>query len=221
MQVALLERYTPRNVMDWMLSGRPFTNLYRANSDFLDGFRALHQERKSAREASNAYRSAHPAYAELEGKYQELLWDALQDPNLMQCIMFSNDVLETPPLETWLRYLQKAGIPLPSESEAHERIGREAYKHLKRSVGCFWGFVFRRPFQYDVAITTSIPENAPGFRNASFFRDNPRYHQKPSFAVTEWEGPSQEDLDRVETGRIATPVSDDPVRKTPENTPES
>ena len=78
------------------------------------------------------------------------------DAELMNHIIFCNDVLEIPPVKTFL----KADINISSVTE----------KRDKQAIGAFWGFVFKFVFHYqnqleDVHIDTKGVSKATVFYN--------------------------------------------------------
>ena len=67
------------------------------------------------------------------------LWDlcmaAVEDAALLNSMLFCNDVHQIPPANTFLKVQQM-------------QIGRDLTELEKRSVGAFWGFVFKFVFGY-------------------------------------------------------------------------
>lgn len=86
------------------------------------------------------------------------LWDdcisAVHDVKLMNNIIFCNDIHEIPPVHTFLKVRQQA-VDL-SELE-------------KRSVGAFWGYVFKFVFKY--RNQKSVTARVNSVRTATYFYD--------------------------------------------------
>jgi hypothetical protein len=89
------------------------------------------------------------------------LWDAcidtVQDVKLLEHIIFCNDIHQIPPVHTFLR--------------ANRTIGRDLSETEKRSVGAFWGFVFKFVFGY--RNQRSVTARVNTVRTASYFFDAP------------------------------------------------
>lgn len=87
---------------------------------------------------------------------------ALRDETLLSHIIFCNDVLRLPPAHVFLR-----ARPIPGKLSEFE----------KRSVGAFWGFVFKFIFGYEhqrsVTITAPDREQFAAVRTASYFSGAP------------------------------------------------
>lgn len=89
------------------------------------------------------------------------LWDAciaaVRDVKLLGHIMFCNDIHQIPPVHTFLR--------------ANRTIKRDLSETEKRSVGAFWGFVFKFVFGYRNQKSATARVN--NIRTASYFFDMP------------------------------------------------
>ena len=89
------------------------------------------------------------------------LWDAciatVQDAKLLGHIIFCNDIHQIPPVHTFLR--------------ANRTIRRDLSETEKRSVGAFWGFVFKFVFGY--RNQKSVTARVNTVRTASYFFDAP------------------------------------------------
>lgn len=89
------------------------------------------------------------------------LWDAciatVQDVKLLGHIIFCNDIHQIPPVHTFLR--------------ANRTIRQELSEMEKRSVGAFWGFVFKFVFGYRGQKSVTARVNT--VKTASYFFDPP------------------------------------------------
>ena len=93
-------------------------------------------------------------------KNSGVIWDecikAVNDVKLMNHIIFCNDVLRIPPVKVFLA----ANTTLTGDFTDLE----------KKSIGAFWGFVFKFVFMY--GSQASSPVNMKGVRTATYFYDN-------------------------------------------------
>ena len=67
------------------------------------------------------------------GEIWDLCLSALEDTTLMNNIIFCNDIHKIPPVNTFLKVRQ---------------VKRDLSELEKRSIGAFWGFVFKFVFWY-------------------------------------------------------------------------
>jgi hypothetical protein len=79
------------------------------------------------------------------------------DTTLMGHIIFCNDIHQIPPVHTFLR--------------ANQKIRQDLSETEKRSVGAFWGFVFKFVFGY--RNQKSVTARVNTVRTASYFFDAP------------------------------------------------
>jgi hypothetical protein len=98
------------------------------------------------------------------------LWDecmaAVRDATLMNHIIFCNDVHEIPPAVTFLRVLNR------------REVLDDLNEFEKRSIGAFWGFVFKFVFGYRNQRNVSTQSNPRGVsfrvntvKSATYFYD--------------------------------------------------
>ena len=89
-----------------------------------------------------------------------VLWDTcistIKNTQLMDRIIFNNDVMQIPPVKTFLMANQ-AIQPLTNNEE-------------KKAIGAFWGFVFKFVFGYTNQ-KDNVPINTKGVKKAAYFYD--------------------------------------------------
>jgi hypothetical protein len=91
--------------------------------------------------------------------YRQRCFEAIHNEELMSHIVFNNDYLRIPPVYTFLCYYAKQDPKLMPVDDSW----------IKKSVGAFWGYVFRKVFGYGNAINDLLPGRLLNFRSASFF----------------------------------------------------
>jgi hypothetical protein len=69
------------------------------------------------------------------GKLWDLCLQAIEDEVLLSHIIFCNDIHQIPPVQTFLKVMEA-------------EISWELTEMEKRSLGAFWGFVFKFVFMY-------------------------------------------------------------------------
>jgi hypothetical protein len=82
--------------------------------------------------------------------------EVIKDEDLMNKIIFANDILSVPPVEVFDRI--NSTISINSDFE-------------KKALGSFWGFVFKFVFGYKNQRSKSITTN--NIRTATYFYDKP------------------------------------------------
>ena len=86
-----------------------------------------------------------------------LYWDkcieAICDKQLLSHIVFCNDVFSIPPVKTFLTYYKDDFIVLTGKSDA------ELPLFVKKSIGAFWGMVFKFGLKYKGQKSVSISMN--------------------------------------------------------------
>ena len=92
-----------------------------------------------------------------ENKEYELYWnkcmDAICDKQLLSHIVFCNDVFCIPPVKTFLTYYKDDFIILTGKSNA------ELPLFVKKSIGAFWGMVFKYGLEYKGQKSVSVSMN--------------------------------------------------------------
>lgn len=104
--------------------------------------------------------------------FKELCMDMASNPELLGHVKFCNDLFHIPPVKTFLLYnLEKIqtlvdDITAPlseKEKETQERM-------LKRSMGAFWGAVFKGALEYQNSQTVTVSLQKPlKVSTASYF----------------------------------------------------
>lgn len=89
------------------------------------------------------------------GEYWDMCLDAVRDKELMGHIIFCNDILNIPPTHTFLRF---------NEEKLKDK---QLDEFEKRSVGAFWGYVFK--FVFDYQFQKSVTAKVNSVRTASYF----------------------------------------------------
>lgn len=89
-----------------------------------------------------------------------MLWDTcistIKDIQLMDHIIFNNDVMKIPPVKTFL--MANQGIQELTDNEE------------KKAIGAFFGFVFKFVFGYSNQ-KDNVPINTKGVKKAAYFYD--------------------------------------------------
>ena len=92
-----------------------------------------------------------------------LIWteclNTVNDVKLMNNIIFCNDVLQIPPVKVFLA--------------ANHNLNQQFTDLEKKSMGAFWGFVFKFVFEYRLQ-KDSVPINTKGVKKATYFYDAPQ-----------------------------------------------
>ena len=92
------------------------------------------------------------------------VWDeclaAAQDAKLMNNLVFCNDVLQIPPVKVFLL--------------ANATIGGQLADEEKKSIGAFWGFVFKFVFGYKNQKSVSVRDADNNLKSATYFFDCPQ-----------------------------------------------
>lgn len=92
-----------------------------------------------------------------ENKEYEAYWnkcmEAVCDKQLLSHIIFCNDVFYIPPVKTFLTYYKKDFIALTDKSNA------ELPLFVKKSIGAFWGMVFKFGLEYNGQKNVSVSMN--------------------------------------------------------------
>lgn len=92
--------------------------------------------------------------------YFKAFYDSLDDEELYSHIIFNNDVLEIPPILTFVKYRQSVGDEL-----FRQRMG----KTEKRCLGACFGYLFQNILNYKRPVSVWVGENKTGIKNASRF----------------------------------------------------
>ena len=79
--------------------------------------------------------------------------EAICDKQLLSHIVFCNDVFSIPPVKTFLTYYKNDFIVLTGKSNA------ELPLFVKKSIGAFWGMVFKFGLEYNGQKSVSVSMN--------------------------------------------------------------
>ncbi len=96
----------------------------------------------------------------IDTAYFEAFYDSLDDKELYSHIVFNNDVLEIPPILTFVKYRQSVGDGL---------FNKRMEKTDKRCLGACFGFLFKRVLGYKRPVPKWVGEDKTDIKNASFF----------------------------------------------------
>ena len=86
-------------------------------------------------------------------KYWEVCIGSITDGDLLSNIIFCNDVFGIPPVKTFLIFYRDKF----KEITGDERARLDAY--VKRSIGAFWGMVFKYTLNYTEQKSVSVSMN--------------------------------------------------------------
>lgn len=105
----------------------------------------------------NGFVSKYKAFGKFvdSGEYWNMCIDAVLDKTLLEHIIFCNDVLNNPPVHTFLR------------TKIDELKDKQLSEFEKRAVGAFWGYVFKFVFEYQYQKSVTAKVNS--VRTASYF----------------------------------------------------
>ena len=94
-------------------------------------------------------------------EYFKAFYDSLDDENLYSHIKFNNDVLEIPPILTFVKHRQCMGDQL---------FKKPMVKKDKRCLGACFGYLFKHILGYKQPISTWVGEKITDIKNASYFK---------------------------------------------------
>lgn len=92
--------------------------------------------------------------------YFETFYDSLDDKALYSHIVFNNDVLNIPPILTFVKYKQSIGDAL---------FDKPMSKTDKRCLGACFGYLFKFILGYKRPISVWVGEKHTDIKNASYF----------------------------------------------------
>lgn len=93
-------------------------------------------------------------------EYFKAFYDSLEDGQLYSHIKFNNDVLQIPPILTFVKYRQSVG---------DELFKRPIAKTDKRCLGACFGYLFKCVLGYKRPVSAWVGEKTTDIKNASFF----------------------------------------------------
>ena len=92
-----------------------------------------------------------------ENKEYECYWnkciEAISDEQLLSNIVFCNDVFCIPPVKTFLTYYRDDFIVMTGKANAELPV------FVKKSIGAFWGMVFKYALKYKGQKSVSVSMN--------------------------------------------------------------
>lgn len=101
-------------------------------------------------------------------KYWDKCMDCLSNRDLFVNIIFCNDIFGIPPVKTFLTYYREDFIRLTCD----ERARLDSF--IKRSIGAFWGMVFKFVLGYTEQKSVSVSMNDYFFvKTASVYSGKP------------------------------------------------
>lgn len=85
--------------------------------------------------------------------YWDKCMEAVTDKELLSHIVFCNDIFCIPPIKTFLTFYRKDFISLTGKADA------ELPLFVKKSIGAFWGMVFKFGLRYTGQKNVSVSMN--------------------------------------------------------------
>lgn len=83
-------------------------------------------------------------------KYWDKCIEAIRDTELLSHIIFCNDLFSIPPIKTFLMYYKDDFILITGKSNAELDV------YVKKSIGAFWGMVFKYVLTYQEQKSVSV-----------------------------------------------------------------
>lgn len=97
-------------------------------------------------------------------EYFKAFYDSLDDEDLYSHIIFNNDVLQIPPILTFVKYRQSLG---------DELFNKPISKTDKRCLGACFGYLFKCVLKYSKhPVSVWVGEKITDIKNASYFVKN-------------------------------------------------
>lgn len=98
--------------------------------------------------------------------YWDKCMEAVRNQKLLSHIIFCNDLLHIPPVKIFLLYYEADFISITEREDA------ALDSFVKKSIGAFWGMVFKFVLHYQAQESVSISLNQRFFvRTATYFKD--------------------------------------------------
>jgi len=85
--------------------------------------------------------------------YWEICIKSIEDGDLLNNIIFCNDLFGIPPVKTFLTYYRDDFIEITGDEHARLDV------YVKRSIGAFWGMVFKYVLRYTDQRSVSVSMN--------------------------------------------------------------
>lgn len=86
-------------------------------------------------------------------KYWDKCIESIEDEELLSHIIFCNDIFCIPPVKTFLTYYKKDFVVITGD----EKAILDTY--VKKSIGAFWGMVFKFVLGYEEQKSVSVSMN--------------------------------------------------------------
>jgi hypothetical protein len=121
----------------------------------------------------DGFGSAYTQFREFQQSPEyRVYWDkcveSISDGDFLLCVQFCNDTFGIPPVKTFLTYYRDDFIRLTSDKQA--RLDT----FVKRSIGAFWGMVFKFVLGYSEQKSVSVSMNDYFFvKTASVYSGKP------------------------------------------------
>ena len=106
--------------------------------------------------------------------YWEKCVESISNRDFLLCVVFCNDTFGIPPVKTFLTHYREDFIKLTNDEYAR----LDAF--LKRSIGAFWGMVFKFVFGYTEQKSVSVTMN-----DYFMIKTASVYSGKSDFTITE------------------------------------
>lgn len=94
-------------------------------------------------------------------EYFKAFYGSLDDKELYAHIIFNNDILEIPPILTFVKYRQSMG---------DELFNKPMSKTDKRCLGACFGYLFKFIMNYKEPVSVWVGEKKTEIKNASYFK---------------------------------------------------
>ena len=104
--------------------------------------------------------------------FRELCMDMASNRELLGHVVFCNDLFHIPPVKTFLLYHRERLQPLVDSSlqGLSDEATEDKARMLKRSLGAFWGAVFKGALGYQESKTVTVTLSSPlPVSTASYF----------------------------------------------------
>jgi hypothetical protein len=101
-------------------------------------------------------------------KYWNKCIEAISDKELLSNLIFCNDIFCIPPVKTFLTYFENDFVVLTG----HENAELEIF--VKKSIGAFWGMVFKYGLNYQEQKSVTVSMNKMFLVSTATYFLNPR-----------------------------------------------
>ena len=106
----------------------------------------------------NGFAQKYPQFRDFQANesyfsYWKLCLQTLQDRDLLGHIIFCNDLFNIPPVKTFLCFYTEELVAITGLADA------KIEDYIKKSIGAFWGYVFKVVFEYTEQKSVSVSLN--------------------------------------------------------------